>query len=176
MAKGPIKKKRSPIFTMLKFLLLLALISAAGLDWYILYLMNQGEPDWARIRKFAGITGGFTFTLVTLILILFVLLMMSGAGAMMFRKGLGSKSGILSILFYLMVWGVAGINFAIMPTAKELAKNPENEETLLRAKRLAIAGAGMGTGLLVMFILFQSLKIYTKKKKTSSVMSQLALK
>ncbi len=147
-----------------------ALLAATGIDWYLVYLFTQTPTDYSRIRRFAGIAGGFLFTLVVLILVLLTLLAFTGAGFVILKKGLLSAGGLYAIFIFILLIAVAGINFAIMPAAKSLIDVPPREESeeyqnqRTYLLRLCIAAAGIGTALILIYILYFILRAVVNKE------------
>lgn len=166
MAKSPGKaKKKTPFFAILRLLLVASLLAATGIDWYIVFLLSQSETNFWRVRKMAGIAGGFLISLMVLILVVVIGLMFTGAGAVLFKGGIGSIDFFVSVIFFIFIGCVMGINFAIMPIAKDLGDQVENappqtvefvnqSEQKDKLFKLAIAGAGFGTGLIALFIFY----------------------
>ena len=166
-SKSKGKDDGGPLLKLLSLILILALLAAAGIDWYIVYLLDRGDVDYARVRRFAGIAGGFVFSLVVFIIVVVVLLFFSGTASLMFKNGLTSLTGFFSILIFIFLICVASINFAIMPLAKRLIDVPDDQSTAPNSKliKLAIAGAGFGTGLVVLYLLYFVLRGFAASKK-----------
>jgi hypothetical protein len=140
----------------LRVLLILALIAAAGIDWYLVFLLNQSPPDYWRLRKFAGIAGGFLFSIAILLVAVFVLMFFTGSTFL--AKGLFSFAGIYFIFIFVLVWVVFILNFKIMPSAKYLAGEPNATEEEIAAARkhilnLAIAAASVGTVIVFLYLM-----------------------
>lgn len=173
----PGKEEHHPILLLLKVLFLAALLAASGINWYIVYLLARDTTDFARVRKFAGIAGGFLFTLFILIIVAVIVLFFTGGEALLFRKGLVSAQGFVAFTFFIFIIVVAGIDFAIMPIAKGLIDVDPVEANQDPAKskmtKLAIAGAGFGTGIIALALFYYAIRGYfaSKKTKTTTVTS-----
>lgn len=167
MAKAKGKNSKF-IIKALRLLLILALISAAGIDWYLVYLLNKSPTDYWRLRKFAGIAGGFLFTIAILLIAVFILMFFTGSTFL--AKGLLSFQGIYFIFIFVLVWVVFILNFKIMPSAKYLAGEPNaTEEEIASARKhilnLAIAAASVGTIIVTLFILYVLIKAIASHKE-----------
>lgn len=157
-AKVPGKRGSSPLLTMIKLLFIGTLLAAAGMNWYLVFLLARDESDFAQIRRFAGITAGFTFSLVVVIIIAVVVLVCTGGAALLFKQGFASISGLFIVILFLLINVVYGLDFAIMPLVKPLIdedpvvanEGPEKAQ----ARKLAIIAASFGTGLIAVWVFY----------------------
>jgi hypothetical protein len=177
------------------FVLLISLLISAGLDWYILYLLTQPVVDSGRVRKFCGITGGYTIALAVIYVVVLVILSFTGATARLLRH---PKSLAFLVLFLILIIVVSSLNLATLPIIKNFeeaggstaavtgstgttgtfpqttgstgATNTTNiaAESLSRAKILIIASASLGTALIVIYVLYLAIKGLTSKKKAQA--------
>lgn len=201
IAEGNIVHINHPIMgffvKFLVFVLLLSLIIAAGLDFYILYLLNQPMVDTGRARKFCGITGGYTIALAVIYVVALVVMSFTGSTARLLRH---PKSLAFLVVFLILTIVVASLNFAAMPVLKSFEEAGGSvaasmgatgsvgttgttnstgssnvaEESLKRAKVLIIAGGGVGLGIIVLYLVFYAIKGLTSRKKEKKVEQQKA--
>jgi hypothetical protein len=174
------------------FVLLIAILAATGLDLYILFLLNQTPVDSGKVRKFAGITGGYTIALAVIYVVALIIMSFTGATAKLLRH---PKSLAFLVIFIILVIIVASLNFSILPVMKTFEEaggsaaavtgstgttgtSPQNtgstgatntaniaQESLARAKVLIIGSFSVGLGLIVLYLLFYAIKGLTSKKK-----------
>lgn len=171
MAKAVQGTRPHPFFKLLRFVLILALISISGLFWYVVFLLARDTTDFWRVRMFCGIGAGTLFSLAFLIVAAAIILFLTGAGAVVLEKGLFSLAGATSIIILVFIVAVAGIGFAMMPIAKGLSEQDAETANASPDKsklvKLAIAAAGFGTGIVLLYLLYYVIRgfISSKKKK-----------
>ena len=171
MAKAVQGARPHPFFKLLRFVLILALISISGLFWYVVFLLARDTTDFWRVRMFCGIGAGTLFSLAFLIVAAAIILFLTGAGAVVLEKGLFSLAGATSIIILVFIVAVAGIGFAMMPIAKNLSEQDAETANASPDKskliKLAIAAAGFGTGIVLLYLLYYVIRgfISSKKKK-----------
>jgi len=146
--------KKTPLTKIFALFLGLALLTTAGVSFYLIYLLNQEAVDVKKVRITAGSTAGGILALIVLLIIAFIFV---GSA---FARSLASKSGLFSIFMILCLGVIMGLFFAILPKVKDTS----SPEDLQRAKTFAIIASLFGTLLFVIVLLRYAIK-YAKVRK-----------
>lgn len=139
----------------------LLILATSGIDYYIIYMLNQETKDEKRIRVFAGLTAGILLTLLVALICVCIF-----AFEIIGRLFAG-KAGLMAMAFVILIFVLMAMNFAILPKVK--AK--EYDE----AKKIAAIAGVIGTLLFVIaMIIFitKSVKKGKEKKEYKNALSK----
>jgi hypothetical protein len=140
----------------------LALLTTAGVNFYLVFLLGQTPLPIDKIRRTAILTAVGILVFIVLLIVFFIF---AGIVAKSLFRG---KSGLLSLFVILLLGVVMGLDFAIPPVIKRAEAAFEAGETdeldLGRARLFALIAAAFGT-LLFIFTLIYFIARITKSSK-----------
>jgi len=144
------KGRKKPLSIFLSLFLCLIVLIVAGLNFYIVYLLNQDVLDTHKIRVYAGLTAGILLILLTLFIVMccfcFELL----------GRLFSGKAGLLSIFFIIVIIIMMSLDFALLPFIKK-----ENYD---KAKLFATIVGVIGLALFVIALLIIIIKTVKRGK------------